>query len=572
MNKLYIYYLIPVLFVMILQESCKLEKTVYPVEKRVLADSVMVVTAHPLATEAGLEVLRQGGNAGDAAVAVQFALAVTFPRAGNIGGSGFMIYRGADGEVAALDFREKAPAAAYRDMYLDSLGNAIDSLSRHGHFAVGVPGIVDGMVKAHAKYGNIKDFGSLIAPAIRMAEEGVRLTQAEANSYNDFQGEFKAVNTAPTPFIQERPFVRGELFKQPELAATLRRIAQGGEAGFYEGKTADLIVAEMQRGGGIITHQDLKEYEAIWRKPIQEAYKEYLVISMPPPSSGGVALCQLLNIVEQYPLAEYGYHSPEHIHLVAEAERRVYADRATHLGDSDFWPVPCDTMLHEDYLNACMASFDPLNATSSDSVEAGDIALPPKESEETTHFSIVDQWGNAVSITTTINANYGSKVMVGGAGFFLNNEMDDFSAKPGAPNLYGLLGNDANAIAPGKRMLSSMTPTVVLKGDQLYMVVGTPGGSTIITSVFQTFLNVAEFGLPLTEAVHNKRFHAQWRPDSIFIEENALPQSTIEALEAKGHKVVTRSPIGRVEAILRHPDGKLEGVADIRGDDDAGGW
>ncbi|MGK0389518.1 MAG: gamma-glutamyltranspeptidase/glutathione hydrolase [Maribacter sp.] len=548
--------------------SCKKEKNydVYPVDKQIIAKKAIVVTAHPLATDIGLEILKKGGNAVDAAVAVQFALAVVYPRAGNIGGGGFMVYRGADGDVASLDFREKAPLKADKDMYLDSLGNVIKGLSQNSHLAVGVPGVVDGMVKAHQKYGKLK-WAELVEPAYKLAKEGILLTSSEAKTLNKYQEDIKKINTQDNGFVGT--FAKGENFTQAELAETLSRIMKEGEAGFYEGKTADLFVEEMKRGNGIISHDDLTKYDAVWREAFQEPYKEYTIISMPPPSSGGIALCQLLNTIEQYPIKDYAFQSKEHIHLVTEVERRVYADRSTHLGDSDFWDVPRDSLINETYLAKRMQDFNPNKATSSDSISAGTFMMP--ESEETTHFSIVDQEGNAVSITTTLNLNYGSKIVVGDAGFFLNNEMDDFSAKPGVPNFFGLIGNEGNAIQPEKRMLSSMTPTIILKNDQLYMVVGTPGGSTIITSVFQTFVNVAEFGMGLKDAVHSRRFHSQWLPDKIFIEENTISPSTIKELEAMGHVVETRRSIGRVEAILVLPDGTLEGVADNRGDDDAGG-
>ncbi len=532
----------------------------------------MVVTAHPLGTEAGIEILRAGGNAVDAAIAVQFALAVVYPRAGNIGGGGFMIYRGADGEVSSLDFRETAPGASFKDMYLDEEGNVVEGLSRNGHLAVGVPGVVDGMVRAHRRYGKIKDFGMLLDPAIRMAEEGIQLTHDEAKSYTKYCPEFKEHNTQSNPFTASSSFMAGDLFKQPELAEVLKRIKENGRAGFYEGKTAELIVAEMERSNGIITKGDLLSYESVWRQPVIEPYKQYEVISMPPPSSGGIALNQLLNQVEtQKGWTEQGFQSKEHVHLFTEAERRVYADRATHLGDPDFWDVPQDSLMSAEYAEARMHDFDPGKATPSDSISAGTLPLPD-ESEETTHFSIVDTEGNAVSITTTINSNYGSKVVVGGAGFFLNNEMDDFSAKPGVPNQFGLIGNDANAIQPGKRMLSSMTPTIITKEGKLFMVLGTPGGSTIITSVFQTFVNVAEFGMPLKEAVHAKRFHSQWLPDQIYVEDGAISPGVRTELEGMGHKLHERSYIGKVEAILIHPDGKREGVADNRGEDHAAGF
>ena len=567
--KINICYSLTVIILLISINSCKKieNPSVYPQTKQVLADQAMVVTAHPLATEVGLSIMKNGGNAIDAAIAVQFALAVVYPRAGNIGGGGFMVYRGNDGEISSLDFREKAPKLAHSDMYLDENGNVIDGLSQDTHLAVGVPGVVDGMVKAHQRYGKLP-FADLVAPAVRLAEEGILLTAAETETLNKYQEEIAEINTQENSFIGS--FSKGQLFKQPDLAETLRRIMEKGEAGFYEGKTAELFVAEMTRGKGIISLDDLKSYDAVWRVPFKEPYKDYTIISMPPPSSGGIVLCQLLNTIESYPVQEYGFQSKEYIHLVTEAERRAYADRATHLGDSDFWFVPRDSLISEAYLAERMKDFNPNKATSSDSIQAGSFPIP--ESEETTHFSIVDTEGNAVSITTTLNLNYGSKIVVGGAGFFLNNEMDDFSARPGVPNFFGLVGNEGNSIQPEKRMLSSMTPTIILKGDDLYMVVGTPGGSTIITSVFQTFVNVAEFGMPLKDAVHSKRFHSQWLPDKIFIEENTLDSTVIQSLEEMGHVVEERSPIGRVEAILVLPDGRLEGVADNRGDDSAGGF
>ncbi len=570
MKKNIIYHSLLMTLLCITIFSCQsgTDPAVYPIQKQSISDKAMVVTAHPLATQAGLEVFKKGGNAIDAAVAVKFALAVVYPRAGNIGGGGFLIYRGKDGDIAALDFREKAPLAAHRDMYLDSLGNVVDGLSKDGHLSVGVPGVVDGMVKAHQKYGKLP-FADLVAPAYKMAKEGILITQGEAEHYNKFQEDFQTLNTQKNVFTNETGFKKGDPLIQNDLAEVLERIMKEGKAGFYEGKTADLIIQEMKRNNGIITHKDLKQYDAVWRKPFQEPYREYEIISMPPPSSGGIALCQIMNTVEAFSISDMEFQSKEHVHLVTEAERRVYADRATHLGDSDFWTVPRKQLLDEAYLAQRMENFDPNKATPSDSIQAGNIA--PPESEETTHFSIVDPEGNAVSVTTTINSNYGSKVVVGDAGFFLNNEMDDFSAKPGVPNQFGLVGNEANAIEPEKRMLSSMTPTIITKNDELFMVLGTPGGSTIITSVFQTFCNVAEFGMGLKDAVHRKRFHSQWLPDKIFIEEGSLTENVIKELEGMGHVVEVRKPIGRVDAIMVLPDGRLEGVADNRGEDHAEG-
>lgn len=553
---------------LILFSACRNEvpKSIYTIQKSVVDDSAMVVSAHPLASKVGVDILQSGGNAVDAIIGVQFALAVVYPRAGNIGGGGFMVIRNQDGTAAALDYREKAPLAATRDMYLDDNGDPIDSLSRIGHLAVGVPGTVAGMVEAHKKHGQMADFGTLVQPAIDLAANGFQLTETEAERLNYFRKSFVQHNKTGRPFVKEGDWEAGELFVQKDLAHTLELIRDHGKAGFYDGETAQKIVGEMKRGNGLITLEDLKKYDAIWRDPVDDYYKDFRVITMPPPSSGGIALMQLLNIVEDYPVAEWGFQSPKSIHLISEAMRRVYADRAEHLGDSDFYPVPKDSLLDEEYLANRMADFDPQKVTPSDTVYAGDFNLP--EHFETTHTSVVDPYGNAASVTTTLNLNYGSKVIVEGAGFLLNDEMDDFSAKPGVPNYFGLIGNEANAIVPEKRMLSSMTPTIVEKDGKLFMVLGAPGGSTIITAVFQTFINVAEYEMDLKDAVHSKRFHHQWLPDEIKIEEGALDSLTQSALKTKGHQFKEVERMAIVKAIRVLPDGKLHGVGDWRNKDD----
>ncbi len=537
----------------------------YNATKSIVSEKAMVVSPHALASDIGVRILKKGGNAVDAAVAVQFAIAVCYPRAGNIGGGGFMLIRTKDGVIDALDYREKAPAKAHRDMYLDSLGNVMEGLSTEGHLAAGVPGTVAGLFAAHEKYGKLP-MRDLIEPAIQLAEKGYAVSATEAERLGKFQEPFRKYNTTPNPFIKDN-WQTGSQLVQPELAQTLRRIRDRGKAGFYEGETADAIVAEMQSGNGIITHEDLKDYAPAWRQPIVGNYKNYKVISMPPSSSGGIALLQMLGMIENYPLSEMGFHSPQAVHLMAEAERRAYADRAEHLGDSDFYNVPLDTLINESYLQNRMADFSPVRATLSTFMLPGNFNLV-KESFETTHTSIIDTEGNAVAVTTTLNSNFGCKVWVDGAGFFLNNEMDDFSVKPGVPNQFGLVGAEANAIQPGKRMLSSMTPTIIEKDGKVFMVLGAPGGSTIITAVFQVFVNVAEFGMDLENAVNAGRFHHQWLPDQIQVEKNALDSTTVQALKDMGHNFREVDYMAVIKAIQRLPDGKLHGVGDPRNPDD----
>lgn len=528
----------------------------------------MVVCAYPDAAKIGVEIMQKGGNAVDAAVAVQFALAVTHPQAGNIGGGGFMVYRSASGQTNTLDFREKAPAQANADMYLDAAGNVIPKMSLYTHKASGVPGSVDGMVAAHKKYGKLK-WADLVQPAVNLALNGFKMTKRLANDINRNAEEFRKSNPGKN-YLIAKEWQEGDVLVQEDLGHTLEQIRDKGRAGFYDGPVADMVVAEMQQGNGLINKTDLQNYHSVWRKPIIGNYKEYKIITMPPPSSGGIALMQLLKSVEKYPVQRWGFNQDSTVRLMVEAERRVYADRSKYLGDPDFYKVPQDTLLNANYIARRMQNFSWDAATPSTSIQPGAIA--GYESEQTTHFSIVDRDGNAVSITTTLNDTFGSHIFVKGAGFLLNNEMDDFSSKPGVPNMYGLLGGKANSIQPNKRMLSAMTPTIVEKDGKLFMVVGTPGGSTIITSVFQTILNVIEFNKSIQGAVSAKRFHSQWMPDVIYVEKDALDSLTTEKLQQKGYKISPRGPIGRVDGIVKTRWGYYEGGADPRGDDTKMGW
>jgi gamma-glutamyltranspeptidase/glutathione hydrolase len=526
----------------------------------------MVVSTHPAASEIGLAILKKGGNAIDAAVAVNFALAVAHPSAGNIGGGGFLVYRDKYGNVKALDYREKAPSAAIRDMYLDAEGKIIPGKSMTGIFSVGVPGTVAGMQEMHEKLGKLP-WADLLQPAVDLARKGLVLTEKEARGLNRQRTEFLKENPGKNYLLsaEGKEWKAGDLLVQEDLANTVELILKKKAKGFYKGQTARNIVNEMKAQNGIISKKDLRNYQAVWRTPIKSQYKNYQIIGMPPPSSGGVALAQLLQMVAPYSLQKWGPNSDSTIQVMVEAERRVYADRSKWLGDPDFVKVPVNELTDPSYLKSRMSSMNFTQATKSADILAG--AFPGYENPETTHYSIVDGEGNAVSITTTLNNSYGSKVFVGGSGFLLNDEMDDFSAKAGSPNLYGLIGSKANEIQPNKRMLSSMTPTIVEENGQLKMVVGTPGGATIITSVFQVVLNTLEMGMNMQQAVEYPRFHHQWMPEKITAEPKRFSEEQQIRLQTKGYTFAPVSAIGLVEGILVLPNGNLQGGADSRGDD-----
>ncbi|MEP6749453.1 MAG: gamma-glutamyltransferase [Bacteroidota bacterium] len=538
----------------------------YSMQKTITCSNGAVVSAHTLASKAGVRVLKNGGNAIDAAIATQLALAVVYPGAGNIGGGGFMIARLQNGKNIAMDYRETAPAAAGRDMYLDATGNPEMNLSQNGHLASGVPGTIAGIFAA-MKYAKLP-FKDLIGPAIELAEKGFAITENEARGLNGYKESFVKYNTVQPVFVKNVPWKAGDILVQKDLAATLKRIRDVGQKGFYEGETAKLIVEEMQRGKGLVTYNDLKNYQAKERVALIIPYKGYNIVTMPLPSSGGIILTQAMKMIENRNIAKMGFQSLAAVHLMVEAERRAFADRAAFMGDADFVKVPVKKLTSDAYIADRMKDFDPAKAGSSTVTKEGNIN---PESEETTHLSIIDKYGNAVSITTTLNGGYGSKTVVGGAGFLLNNEMDDFSVKPGVPNMYGAVGAEANAIAPNKRMLSSMTPAIVLKNGKPYIVLGTPGGTTIPTSVYQTLVNMLEFHLSTADAVYKPKFHHQWTPDEIYVEKG-FPENVINQLKGMGYTVTVREHIGRTEVIKVLPNKKFEAVADNRGDDGAEGY
>jgi len=545
----------------------KIDPFHYQQQKKVTCTKGAVASANALASKVGVSILKKGGNAIDAAIATQLALAVVYPGAGNIGGGGFMLAHLKNGKNISIDFRETAPAQSNRDMYLDKKGNPQMNLSQDGHLASGIPGSVAGIFAA-MKYASLP-FKTLIEPAIQLAEKGFSISANQADDFNELKNEFIQLNTSPTAFVKTSPWKAGDTLIQKDLANTLKRIRDKGAKGFYEGITSNLIIAEMAKGKGIITADDLKKYTAKERTAIEFDYKSHHIISMPLPSSGGIILQQVLKMIEQKNIGEMKFQSAASVQLLTEAERRAFADRAQYLGDGDFVKVPVKTLVSDDYLKERMKDYRPGIAGNSQSTQQGQI----KESDETTHLSIIDAAGNAVALTTTLNGSYGSRTVVSGAGFLLNNEMDDFSVKPGVPNMYGAVGAEANAIYPGKRMLSSMTPTIVLKNNQPYLVVGTPGGTTIPTSIIQSLVNMIDFKMSPEEAVNLPKFHHQWLPDEIRVEKDFNP-ATIQQLEAMGYKVVKKEAIGRTELIeIKYgKTRKVTTIADKRGDDTAEGY
>ena len=534
-----------------------------------ITEKAMVVSARNEASKIGAEIMKQGGNAFDAMIATELALAVSYPQAGNIGGGGFMVFRKANGEVGSLDYREKAPINATKDMYLDAAGNVIDGKSTSTAFSIGIPGTIAGMFAVHDRFGSLP-MNKLLEPIIELAEKGVVVTEKDEKNLAAYRQDFIKRNGENSLF--SKIYKKGDRIIYSGLAETLKRIAINGRSEFYNGETGKKLVEYIKEKGGIISMNDLEKYEAKWREPIRFKYNELEIISMAPPSSGGITLGQIMKMIAPFSISEMGHNSVETIQIITEAERRAYADRNYFLGDPDFVEIPISKLLDDDYLRIRMSTFSNNKATLSSDIAPGSIKI--KESTQTTHYSIVDSFGNAVSVTTTLNDNYGSKYYCDTLGFFLNNQMDDFSAKAGVPNLYGLIGGKANSIAPEKRMLSSMTPSIVEKNGNLFMVLGTPGGSTIITSVLQTILNVYDFKMGMQEAVNAPRFHHQWIPDVITFEPNGFSSSTLKKLKEKGYIISEKNNtiIGKVDAILKMTNGKLEAGADKRGDDAADGY
>lgn len=535
----------------------------------VIAKQGLVVSARKEASLIGTAILKQGGNVFDAMMATELALAVAYPYAGNLGGGGFMVYRLNNGDVGCLDYREKAPMAATKNMYLNSLGNSIPDKSTLGAMAIGVPGTVAGVFAAHDKFGTLP-LKTILEPVIALARKGVIVTELQADRIQTKRSLFQEVNK--DTIIFDADWKVNDTIKYPALANTLERILKHGKDGFYKGDVAKTLSLFIQDNGGIITKEDLANYEAKWRTPVEFNYDDLKIISMSPPSSGGICLGQIMGMIAPFNLSKLGHNSTKTIQVITEAERRAYADRSFYLGDPDFVSIPSKTLLSDSYLNTRMSQFSFDAATPSSTLKHGNIEII--ESDETTHYSIVDPFGNAIAVTTTLNGAYGSKLYCSDLGFFLNNEMDDFSSKPGEPNMFGLIGAEANSIAPQKRMLSSMTPTIVEKNGELYMSVGTPGGSTIITCVLQTILNVHEFNMGMQEAVNAPRFHHQWLPDEILMEPQKFSRKTINTLKKKGYQINEKDApiIGRVDGILKLKDGTYEAGADYRGDDTAIGF